>query len=596
MFARILLRLLMISPLTLRRLESNTCLIANPSRQTMIEDVMNAREAIVTKTGALAAWFPSTDTGRIPKDTYIVQHGSSIETVDWSSPNAHPMTAETFDWLFDQALEILSAKRKLYVLDRSVGAHEQYALSLKLITDSPLTSLFADTMFRPALSWFDSAHHDNVWKQKQQKHVTPNPSSLRTGSVEGRHAFPKNFRKESKSAFADHPFTLLALPSDPIETEEFAGELRVENGKTVPRIVAMDMERRMGIVQGTKYLGAVKKTLFTVMNHLLPDHGVLPLHCSAVMDDHGETHLFLGLSGTGKTTLSTAANLSLIGDDEHLWSSDGIANIENGCYAKLIRLSKEKEPQIYEAVFGSRSNVTNGVIIENTMVYPNGSIDLDDTRLTENSRAAFPLSFLENTVPSATGSHPQTILFLTADAEGVLPPISKLTLNQALLWYLMGYTSKLAGTETGVTEPQTNFSRFFGAPFMLRRPHDYLNLFRKFITAHGSDIYLVNTGWAGGPYGIGKRMDITLTRSLVTSALTGALENVPYREDRRFHLFVPESCPGIDPMLLNPERQWGNRYAYAKRADALAAKFAATFEKNFAGTVAEEIARECPGL
>ncbi|MBI1813150.1 phosphoenolpyruvate carboxykinase (ATP) [Candidatus Peregrinibacteria bacterium] len=547
----------MMSPLTLRRLESNTRLIANPSRQTMIDDVMNAREAIVTKTGALAAWFPSTDTGRIPKDTYIVKHGPSVEAVDWTSPNAHPMTPEMFDCLFDQALEILSAKRKLYVLDRSVGAQEQYALPLKVMTDSPLTSLFADTMFRPC---FDRAQHDS-----------------------------------SKSVFADQPFTLLVLPHDPLRTENFEGELRIEHGAIVPRVVAMDMERRMGIVLGTKYLGAVKKTLFTAMNHLLPDHGVLPLHCSAVSDNCGETHLFLGLSGTGKTTLSTAANLSLIGDDEHLWSSDGIANIENGCYAKLIRLSTEKEPQIYEAAFGSRSNVTNGVIIENTMVYPDGSVDLDDDRLTENSRAAYPLSFLENTVPSATGSHPQTILFLTADAEGVLPPISKLTLHQALLWFLMGYTSKLAGTETGVIEPQPNFSRFFGAPFMLRRPHDYLDLFQKFVTAHGSDIYLVNTGWAGGPYGVGKRMDISLTRSLVTSALTGALESVPYREDRRFHLFVPESCPGIDPMLLNPERQWSDRDAYARRADALAAKFAATFEKNFGGTVAEEIARECPG-
>ncbi len=546
-------------------------IIRNPPRSELIDAVLEASEALAIPCGALATWGKPECTGRIPDDTYIVRHGASARDVDWTSPHCLPMERATFDALVNDAAEVLGSQRTLFLINRAVGAFPRSALSLRLFTDSALTALFADNMFLP-------------------------PAVA-----------------EHESTFRDRPFTMLVLPSHRIAVQRYEGVLRANGGKTADLCVAMDFERRMGLVYGSSYCGCVKKLMFTVMNHLLPADGILPLHCAATEDRQGVTHLFLGLSGTGKTTLSADPRRFLIGDDEHLWSEEGVANMENGCYAKLIGLRQEKEPDIYEAVFGHlppRGRTKEGgqspssppagrgispVIIENAMVYPDGSVDLSDERLTENSRASYPLAFLRSAKAEKHGGHPKTILFLTADAQGVLPPIAKLTVDQALLWFLMGYTSKLAGTETGITKPKSTFSRFFGGPFMPRKPRDYLRLFEEKIRAHGTDVYLVNTGWSGGPYGIGKRMDITLTRRLVDAALAGELRDVPYWEYRKFHLLVPQACPGVDAALLNPKKTWADPDLYDRAADTLALEFVAAFDKSFRGAVSAEVERECPG-
>ncbi|MBI4129592.1 phosphoenolpyruvate carboxykinase (ATP) [Candidatus Peregrinibacteria bacterium] len=496
------------------------------------------------------------------------------------------MEPQVFDRLWDDALAVLEEKTSLYVTERSVGAESSSALPVRTVTDSPLVALFTDNMFR-------QCHSERLPVGKAGSRGTKRPLSC--------------------FDYAQHDtFTLLVLPHDRVMTAPYEDVLRKSGGRTVDMLVAMDFERMCGLVYGTSYLGCVKKLLFTTMNFLLPEQGILPLHCAANSGMQGDTALFLGLSGTGKTTLSTDPNRHMIGDDEHLWSDRGIANMEGGCYAKLARLRKEKEPEIYSAVFGechgsTTLTMTRGVIIENAMMYPDGSFDLDDERLTENSRASYPLSFLPRMVKEGCAGHPSTILFLTADAQGVLPPLAKLDHTQALLWFLMGYTSKLAGTEAGVTKPKSTFSRFFGGPFMPRKPMDYLTLFDEKLKKHGTEVYLVNTGWSGGPafapgasvgkpYGVGKRMDIALTRRLVDAALSGELRDVPCWEDQKFHLRVPKACPGVDSKLLHPKQTWADPDAYDRAAEALAQEFSAAFAKEFAGRVSQEIAAVCPGI
>lgn len=532
----------------------------NPPRDLLAADAIRFREGVLMPNGAIATWGPAHATGRIPQDTYTVKHDDSV---DWSQSTNRPITPETFDELFHDALHLLTGKSRLYITDRVVGAEAKYALPVRTITDSALASLFTCTMFRPV------------------------PSDMQ------------------ESVFADHGFTLLVLPWDRIDVTKYKGVLRDVQGKTVDYAVLMDFSRRAGIVFGTQYLGAIKKLLFTTMNNLLPAQGVLPLHCSAVEDRRGATHLFLGLSGTGKTTLSSGPGLTMIGDDEHLWSDSGVANMEYGCYAKLIHLSKEKEPDIYEAVFGHLGQEQEKPIVENAMTHPNGTVDLDDERLTENSRAAYVLSRLRSVKADSRGGHPSTIVFLTADAQGVLPPIARLPVKQAMFWFLMGYTSKLAGTEMGVKSPQTTFSRFFGGVFMPRQSEDYLSLFQRLLSTHQPHVYLVNTGWTGGPYEggkpasakatAGKRMDITLTRRLVDAALSGQIKDVQYREDKLFHLLVPKECPGVDAQMLDPRSTWSDAAQYDQQANALASEFSTYFDKLAKSDMLQTLRSVCPG-
>ena len=526
----------------------------NLSRPQIIKEVVESQEAFVSFSGALVAWTPPESTGRSPDNTYIVRQRESQDKIDWHSKANHPLAPEVFVSIWEDATKLLSKKEKIYELDRVVGADSSYALPVKVVSDRALTVLFADNMFRSV------------------------PDDI------------------GKSVFAQAGFTLLVLPYDKIQNEIFGQSVAKRGEGEDDMIVAVDMDRKLGLVYGSAYCGSTKKLIFTVMNYLLPEQGILPLHCSANEGEQGDVALLLGLSGTGKTTLSIDPSRKLIGDDEHGWSDNGIANFENGCYAKLINLNPQKEPGIYKATFGKRNHVSNSCIIENTMMYPDGTFDLDDERLTPNSRASFPMEFLDNIKEGVKGDHPRTILFLAADANGVLPPVAKLTPDQAMLWFLMGYTSKLAGTETGVIEPTTTFSRFFGEPFMPRNPNDYASLLGEKIAKHQATVYLVNTGWSGGPYGVGQRMDITITRNIVAAALSGKLNNVECKEDKRFHVLVPESCPDVDSKILQAQNTWQDKKEYEKRADALAQEFSAYFDKMYGGKgIDKAVVAQCPG-
>ena len=528
----------------------------NPPREALIEEAVGNREAIVSSSGALATWTPPESTGRSPRDTVIVRHEGSADQIDWNSPNNIPLDPEIFEMILEDVVQTLQKKPRLYLTDRVVGADVSYALPVRTVTDRALTALFTDNMFRPV---------------------------------------PKDI---GKSVCAKRPFTLVVLPYDKLKPERYEGRLRRDpaTGKASTMVIAMDFDRRIGVVYGSAYCGSVKKLIFTVMNYLLPPEGILPLHCSANEGPEGDIALFLGLSGTGKTSLSADPERALLGDDEHGWSSRGIANFENGCYAKLIDLDPGKEPEIYNAVMHKDDYLKHGAIVENAMVYPDGRFDFHDSRFTPNSRGSYPLRFLSNVKPSSTGNHPRTIIFLTADANGVLPPLAKLTREQAMLWFLMGYTSKLAGTEAGVIEPVSTFSRFFGEPFMPREPDVYARMLGEKLDGHGTRVYLINTGWSGGPYGVGERIDIQLTRAMVRAALNGELEGVDYEEDRTFHLLVPQSCPGVPAEILNPKNTWADKGEYARRAAKLAAEFAAHFDKAYGDKgIDEAVIAQCPG-
>ncbi len=538
-----------------RVLERHVNVLDNPDRQGMIQAAVDNKEALVAANGALATWTPPESTGRSPQDTYLVRRPSSEDNIDWDSPNNIPMEPDTFDMLFEDALRTFSGKPRVYVTDRVVGADRSYALPVRVVSDRALTALFTDNMFRPV------------------------PEDV------------------GRSVFAHRGFVLLGLPYDKLDRARYEGRLRkMPDGATSNMAVAMDFDRMLGVVYGSAYGGSIKKLIFTVMNYILPGEGLLPLHCSANEGPEGDCALLLGLSGTGKTTLSADPRRALLGDDEHGWSDNGIANFENGCYAKLINLRADKEPEIWNAVLHEAPYLEHGAIVENAMMYPDGTFDLDDERLTPNSRASYPLAFLSNIKPSSMSGHPKTILFLTADANGVLPPVSRLMPEQAMLWFLMGYTSKLAGTETGIVDPVSTFSRFFGEPFMPRNPDVYARMLGERMQKHGTRVYLVNTGWSGGPYGVGERMDINLTREIVNATLSGQLRDVECVEDPTFHVLVPKWCPGVPSEVLFPRNTWVDEDAYDARARKLASDFCAHFDAAYGDkNIDPAVARQCPG-
>lgn len=537
----------------IRNAQSN--IYNNISRKDLIRQAIEFKEAVITQSGALSTWTPPESTGRSPLDTVVVKQRASEGFIDWSSPNNLPLDPETFDMLLEDALACLKTKDRLYYTDRVVGADPSYALTVRTITDRAITALFTKNMFRPV---------------------------------------PGNIKD---SVLANKKFTLIVLPYDKINQKKYEGRLRrLPNGQTTSMVIAMDFIREVGLVYGSAYCGSTKKLMFTVMNYYLPFENILPLHCSANEGQKGDVALFLGLSGTGKTTLSADPTRALIGDDEHGWSDDGIANLEYGCYAKLINLNPEKEPEIFKAVFQKKEYLNHGAIIENCMTYPDGSVDLNDDRLTQNSRVSYPLSFLSNVKSSAKGGHPKTIIFLTADANGVLPPVSRLNSEQAMLWFLMGYTSKLAGTETGIVSPVSTFSRFFGQPFMPKEPVFYSSLLGQKMNQHDARVYLINTGWSGGPFGEGKRVDIMVTRAMIEAAIEGKLQCVEYVEDPLFHVSVPRQCPGVPSDILLPENTWKNKDAFKERANKLAGEFSRSFDKSYGNAgFQDSIISQCPG-
>jgi len=476
-------------------------------------------------------------TARAANDKYIVSETENNNNIWWGVYN-RPFSAEKFGVLFSRLQAFLEGE-ELFVQDCYAGADPDYKLPVRIITTHAWQSLFARNMF----------------------------------------ILPKS-RDEYKKHIPE--FTMIAAPS-------FRCDPRIDGTRSETAIL-LNFAARIGLVLGSSYGGEIKKSVFTVMNYLLPLKEVMAMHCSANVGNRDDVALFFGLSGTGKTTLSADPNRRLIGDDEHGWSDSGVFNFEGGCYAKVIRLSAEHEPQIYACT------KRFGTILEN-VVYDNATrkIDLDDDRLTENTRASYPLDFIPNIVEDKMAySHPKNIIFLTCDATGVMPPIAKLNLEQAMYHFISGYTSKIAGTEIGLgIEPEITFSACFGAPFMVHHPFYYADLLRKKMEKFGATCWLVNTGWVGGKFGVGKRISIRHTRNLLNAALDGKLSDVEYRKDKIFGFEVPLICPDVPEDVLEPSNAWGNKDEYWNRYDSLAARYIENF-KLFAEGCPEEVKNAGP--
>ncbi len=485
-----------------------------------LSDAVLYEHAIRRGEGALAADGPlvcrtGQHTGRSPNDKFIVREPSSEQHIAWGGPN-RPMQPEQFDRLHADMLASLGGA-ELFVQDVYAGADSRYRLPVRVITEYAWHSLFA----RNLLIVDDAAGH------VPELTIIDSPSFKANPAVHG------------------------------------------TNSEVV---VALNFAKRLVLIGGTSYAGEIKKSVFSTLNYLLPLRGVLSMHCSANIGAEGDTSLFFGLSGTGKTTLSSDPNRGLIGDDEHGWSDHGVFNFEGGCYAKTIRLSAEAEPEIYA------TTRRFGTVLENVVIDPvTRRLDLDSDQFTENTRAAYPISFISNAVPSGQGGHPRNIVMLTADAFGVLPPIARLSPAAAMYHFLSGYTAKVAGTEKGVTEPKATFSTCFGAPFLPLAPSRYAELLGQKIATHEAQVWLVNTGWTGGPYGVGTRMRIRFTRAMITAALSGQLDGVLYDTHPVFNLQVPQSCPDVPAEVLNPRLTWSDKAAY----DAQAARLAGMFRDNF---------------
>jgi phosphoenolpyruvate carboxykinase (ATP) len=490
-------------------------------------------EGEVAATGALSM-RTGAHTGRSAADKFIVRDALTEDIVWWANNKA--LTPEHFEALFKDFIDH-AATRELIVQDLYAGADPEYRLRARVYTEFAWHALFI-------------------------RHLLIAPPAA---ELEG-------FEPE---------FTVINLPSFRADPSR--------HGCRSETVIACDFSRKLVLIGGTSYAGETKKSVFTYLNYVLPERGIMPMHCSASEEKNGaDAAVFFGLSGTGKTTLSADPERMLIGDDEHGWSRDGIYNFEGGCYAKTIRLSKDAEPEIYAAANSW------GVVLENVILDPvTREPDFDDGSLTENTRAAYPLSFVPNAKPSGRASHPKNIVMLTADAFGVLPPIAKLTPSQAMYHFLSGYTAKVAGTEKGVSEPSATFSTCFGAPFMPRHPSVYGNLLRDLIAQHGVDCWLMNTGWTGGKYGVGQRMPLKFTRALLNAALAGKLKNATFRRDPLFGFEVPLDIEGVPPHLLDPRRTWQDKMAYDTQARQLVMMFAENFE-NYENEVDADVRRAGP--
>jgi phosphoenolpyruvate carboxykinase (ATP) len=500
----------------------------------LVENALAQREGLLASGGAFVS-RTGLHTGRSPKDKFVVRT-AGVEDKIWWGPVNQPISEERFDSIFKRVTAYLQDKR-VYIQDCYAGADPRYRVPIRVITQFAWHNLFARQLFvRP--DWHTTDEH---------------VPEFVIVSVPGFHADPE------------------------------------VDGTNSEAYILVHFEKRLILIGGTEYAGEMKKSIFTIMNYLLPDQGVLSMHCAANMGAAGDTALFFGLSGTGKTTLSADPGRRLIGDDEHGWSDDGIFNFEGGCYAKCINLSAEAEPQIWSAI-------KFGTVLENVALdLDTRLLDFDDDGLTENTRAAYPLTFIPGAVIPSVGSHPNHVFFLTCDAFGVLPPISKLTPDQARYHFISGYTAKVAGTEAGVKEPSATFSTCFGAPFLPRHPTIYSKMLGEKLAKHGAQTWLVNTGWSGGPHGVGKRMSIQHTRALIAAALSGALQEAPCREDPVFGVMVPQECPGVPSEVLWPRNTWSDQQAYDRQARHLAHLFAENFTK-FADSAMPETVAAGPRL
>ena len=507
-------------------LSSASNVYANLPVEELIQHALNRGEGHLSAKGALTA-RTGKYTGRTPKDKFVVKDDHTANKVWWENNQA--MTPETFDKLFAKA-QAYAAGKDLYVVDTFGGASKDHRVAARFILEKAWHALFVKQLLvRPTED--EMADYEPQWTIVDMSMLQADPAT---------------------------------------------------DGTRSEAVIALNFTTRQVVIMGTQYAGEMKKTVFTILNYLLPLRNILSMHCSANIGPKGDTALFFGLSGTGKTTLSADPARHLIGDDEHGWNEDGVFNFEGGCYAKCIRLSKEGEPQIWNAI-------RRGAVLENVILGPDGTPDFNDDSITENTRAAYPVEFIDGAVIPSIGGHPENIMFLTADAFGVLPPISRLTREQAMFHFLNGYTAKVAGTEAGVKEPTATFSTCFGAPFLPLPAKIYAEMLGEKIELHDAAVWLVNTGWTGGPYGVGNRMSLTHTRAIVEAALAGALDEVEYETDPIFGLSIPTSCPGVPSEVLNPRQTWSNPADYDAKAKELLAMFEANYQALEAGhTVGSE--------
>ena len=489
----------------------------NLTEAQLYEEALGRREAELSAHGALVA-KTGVHTGRSAKDKHVVRDGKVDEKIWWD--NNRPMEPEAFDRLYEDFMTQAQGM-DLFVSDLVGGADDAHKLPVRVITEHAWHALFIRNLL-----------------------IRPERSELASFVPE---------------------MTIIDLPSFEADPER--------HGCRSGTVIAVDLTRMIVLIGGTSYAGEMKKSVFTALNYILPEKGVMPMHCSANEGPDGDVAVFFGLSGTGKTTLSADPERTLIGDDEHGWSENGVFNFEGGCYAKTIRLSREAEPEIYS------TTERFGTVLENVILDDARMPDFHDGSLTENTRCAYPLHFIPNASATGKGGQPKNIVMLTADAFGVMPPIAKLTPAQAMYHFLSGYTAKVAGTEKGVTEPEATFSTCFGAPFMPRHPSEYGNLLRDLIAEHGVDCWLVNTGWTGGAYGTGNRMPIKATRRLLKAALSGELNGAEYRTDPNFGFAVPVAVDGVDGAILDPRSTWADGKAYDMQAAKLAGMFTENFEK-----------------
>ncbi|MES5929075.1 phosphoenolpyruvate carboxykinase (ATP) [Bacillus cereus group sp. MG9] len=485
----------------------------------LVEKVLMRNEGKLTSTGAVSA-STGKYTGRSPKDKFIVKEASVADKIAWGAVN-QPISEEHFNKLYIKVLEYLKEKEELFIFKGFAGADRNYRLPIQVVNEYAWHNLFVHQLF-----------------------IRPNEEELATHESE---------------------FTIVSAPN-------FKADPAID-GTNSEAFIMVSFEKRIVLIGGTEYAGEMKKSIFSIMNFLLPEQDILSMHCSSNVGEEGDVALFFGLSGTGKTTLSADPNRKLIGDDEHGWSDNGVFNIEGGCYAKCVNLSHEKEPQIFDAIkFGS--------VLENVVIDGQTRIaDYNDTTLTENTRAAYPMHAIDNIVLPSVAGHPNTIIFLTADASGVLPPISKLSKEQAMYHFLSGYTSKLAGTERGVTSPQATFSTCFGSPFLPLDASRYAEMLGEKIEKHDAKVFLVNTGWTGGEYGVGKRMNLGYTRAMIQAALSGELAKAETAKHDIFGLEVPRHVPGVPDEVLMPEQTWADKDAYKVKAIELANEFKENFKK-----------------
>lgn len=493
---------------------------SNLSVDQLVKKALDNKEVVKSKSGALVV-YTGKYTGRSPNDRFIVDSPTIHNKIKWGKVNV-PISQENYHNLYNKISDFFSTQKEVYLVDCIVGASKKHSIKLRVYCQYAYEALFTTQLFRRP-------------SKKDLKNFKPNLTLYCAPSV-----------------YAD-PST------DGTNSEAF---------------VVLNLDKKIILIGTTKYAGEIKKSVFSYMNYLLPQKGVFPMHCSANIEKDGKTTaLFFGLSGTGKTTLSADPERRLIGDDEHGWEPKGVFNFEGGCYAKCIRIKKESEPQIWSAIH------RKGTLVENVVLEKNGEFNFDSDKYTENTRAAYPLEYIKNSVSSGVGKHPKYIIFLTADAGGVLPPVAHLTLNQAAYHFLSGYTSKLAGTERGIIEPKPTFSAYFGGPFMPLKPMVYLTLLKKYLKKHETKVFLVNTGWICGQYGIGHRIPIKETRSITSAILSGKLDDVECYHDKIFNLYVPKSVPGINQNILDPSFSWTNKNEYTKQAKKLALLFIENMKK-----------------